>query len=416
MRESNGRRAVVTGLGVVSPVGIGVTRFWSSLIEAKSGIDHIKGFDVSDLPPECRIAGEVRDFDPSQWMSRPRIRGSGRFSQFAVTAAKLAFQDADLSLNYTSTRRVVVSLGTSMSGLVDIFLPAVAAFSQGTDMSLWAAREYPAQAATVHVTDEIGAKEAGMTIATGCAAGLDAIAWAANRIRAGEADAAIAAATETPLSPPTLDAFRLYGLLSKWSGPPAAASRPFDLLRTGLVVAEGAAALLIEDEDHARSRGARIYATLRHIGTAAETITNGRIEATGQSAAKSMSQALTASLLRCDDIDYICAHGNSIPDHDAAESAGIKLAFPARAESIPVSSIKSMCGQAFAASGVMQVLATCLALHNEIVPPTINYSVPDPRCDLDYVPNTARKVRVRHALVHVRSLGGTHVSLALSRA
>jgi 3-oxoacyl-[acyl-carrier-protein] synthase II len=173
---------------------------------------------------------------------------------------------------------------------------------------------------------------------------------------------------------------------------------------------------VIEEEEHARRRGARVYAMLPDAGVAVEPpAALGHIELSGESAARSMTTALKAADLVATDVDYICAHGNSIPDHDISETSGIKLAFGTFAANIPISSIKSMCGQAFAASGAMQVVTACLALQHGLVPPTINYLVPDPKCDLDYVPNTARLVRMRHALVHIRSLGGTHVSIVLSR-
>ena len=414
-RAFDARRAVVTGLGIVSPIGIGVVDFWNSLQRGESGINYITSFDVSQLAPECRIGGEVRDFDPSEWIPKHLARSGGRFSHFALAAAKMAILDSDLTLTDIPNHRIMASFGTSMSGLVDVFLPAVSAFLRGEEMSPWAAREFPAQAATVHVANGIGAQGGGITLSTGCAAGVDAIAWAADQVRSGRADAVVAGATETPLSPATLDAFRLYGILSRWVGPPGMASRPFEFSRSGLVVSEGAAAVLVEDEERARRRGARIYAVLQGSGTTTEPLNGGRFEISGESAAYSMTQALKASDLKPSDIDHICAHGNSIPDHDLAETAAVKLAFGAHAASIPISSIKSMCGQAFAASGAMQVATTCLAIQNGLVPPTINYDVPDPKCDLDYVPNTARVVRLRHALVHVRSIGGTHVSLVLSR-
>lgn len=415
MPSVDNRRAVITGLGVLAPIGIGVDAFWNSLRAGESGIDHIRHFDVSHLAPECRIAGEVRDFDPSAWIPRHLIRSSGRFSQFALATVKMAVDDSRLALREIPSHRLMVSFGSSMSGLVDVFLPAVMAFVRGEDMDPWAAREFPAQAATAHVATEIGARGGGATLSTGCAAGLDAIAWAADRIRTGEADAVVAGATETPLSPATLDAFRLYGLLSKWSGAPALACRPFDLLRSGLVVGEGAAAVVIEEEEHAKRRGADIYASIGGSGTTTEPMRSSRLEMSGESAAGSMTLALKISGLGTDDIDYVCAHGNSIPDHDIAETAALKLTFGSQAANIPISSIKSMCGQAFAASSAMQVVATCLALKEGVVPPTINYAIPDPKCDLDYVPGVARVVRLRNALVHVRSMGGTHASLVLSR-
>jgi 3-oxoacyl-[acyl-carrier-protein] synthase II len=210
-----------------------------------------------------------------------------------------------------------------------------------------------------------------------------------------------------------MESFRAFGLLSRWEGPPSEASRPFDALRTGLVVAEGAAIVAIEREDHARDRGAKIYARILGWGGATEGASGMQVERSGESTARCIRQALGHADTSPEEIDYISAHGNSIPEHDAAETLGIKLAFGPRAWSIPTSSFKSMCGQAFAASSAMQVVAACLTLHHGMITPTINHAVADPTCDLDYVPNTARRARIRTALLHVRSIGGSHTALIL---
>ena len=225
-----------------------------------------------------------------------------------------------------------------------------------------------------------------------------------------------AGGTESPLSPYTLTAIHSAGVLSKWSGAPARASRPFDKLRDGLVIGEGAAVIVVEEEEHARARAARIYASILGSASLSEGGHLRRVDATGDSDARVIVRALRQADRFPQDVDYISAHGNSMVEYDAAETAGIKKAFGSHAWSIPVSSIKSMLGQSFAASGAMQVVAACLSLRDGIVPPTINYEVRDPACDLDYVPNVARRVRVRTALVHAHSMGGSHSALVLGRS
>jgi 3-oxoacyl-(acyl-carrier-protein) synthase len=205
----------------------------------------------------------------------------------------------------------------------------------------------------------------------------------------------------------------LFGLLARWNGNPAEASRPFDKFRNGLVVGEGAATVVIEAESAARARGAHIYARILASASGAERLSRNQVEMTGESFARCVRQTLHEAERSVSDLDYVCAHGNSIPSHDTAETAGIKLALGDRAYSVPVSSIKSMCGQAFAASSATQVIASCLAMQDGILPPTINYAEADPSCDLDYVPNTSRSARVRTVLVHARGIGGSHTTMLL---
>lgn len=408
------RQAVITGLGIVSPIGVGVDRFWHSACAGKSGIGHPTLFDASNLPRECQIVGEVKDFDPRDWMPAAAARMAGRFSQFAVAAAKMALADSGLDLKQLSAERVMVFIGTSMSGLVDVQEPNFEAFLRGDELASWTALEYPGHAAASHVAINLGARGQISSLASACTAGADAIACAAAKIHANEATVVLAGGTDTPLSGATLQAFRSLGALSKWRGPVTGASRPFEKFRSGLVLAEGAAVVIVEDEDHARSRGASIYARIAGVGSVTEGEHMRNLDPQGTSTAKAMSIALRCSELAPSDIDYICAHGNSLLDYDAAETAGIKRVLGRHAWSCPVSSIKSMCGQSLAAGGAMQVVATCLAIRHEIVPPTINYSEADPACDLDYVPNIARVARIRHALIHAQSIGGSHAALVLS--
>ena len=402
------RQPVITGLGIVSPIGIGVDKFWEAALAGRSGIGRPTLFDGSKLPAECRIVGEVSGFDPKTWMPNLAYRTAGRFSQFAVAAAEMARSDSGLNRRNTGGEHIKVAIGTSTSRLTDIHQPNFERFTQGRDIRPWASIEFPAHAATNHVATAAAVHGQTMTFATACVAGLDAIVWAADEIRRGNAAAVVAGATEAPLSECTIAACQAAGVLSSWAGPPEEASRPFDRLRSGLVLAEGAAVVIVEDEECARWRGAPIYARVLGHGSASDGGNLRKIDESGASIARSMAVAIQNAELLPRDIDYICAHGNSMIDYDAAETAGIKQAFGRSAWNIPVSSLKSMCGQALAASSAIQVVAACLAIRDSIVPPTINYRVSDPDCDLDYVPNFSRQGRIRNVLIHSQSIGGSH--------
>jgi 3-oxoacyl-[acyl-carrier-protein] synthase II len=404
---------VITGLGIVSPIGIGVEKFWEAALAGRSGIGRPTLFDSSKLPPECRIVGEVQGFDPKVWMPNLAYRTAGRFSQFAVAAAEMARSDGGLSGANIPSERVKVAIGTSTNGLADIHQPNFERFIQGRDIRPWASIEFPAHAATNHVATAAAINGQTMTFATACVAGLDSIAWGADEIRRGNATAVVAGATEAPLSECTIAACHAAGVLSSWEGPPEEASRPFDRLRSGLVLAEGAAAVVVEDEEHARSRGATIYARILGHGGACDGGNLRRIDESGSAIARSMTLGIQDAELVPRDIDYICAHGNSMIDYDAAETAGIRRAFGKNAWNVPASSLKSMCGQALAASSAIQVVAACLAIRDGAMPPTINYRVNDPACDLDYVPNVSRQGRVRNVLIHSQSIGGSHSVLIL---
>ena len=407
------RRAVITGLGIVSPIGVGVEAFWRSALEGRSGIGRPTLFDASNLPPECQIVGEVRDFNPRDWMSAPAAKMAGRFSQFAVAAAKMALDDSGLDIEAIPKERVRSAIGTSLQGQTDVAELNQKAFHRGDSILPWTCLEYPAHAATSHISIAMGAQGHSTTFSSACAAGLDAIAWAANEIRSDRATVIVAGGTESPLSPFILSVFHAANVLSRWDGPPQAASRPFDARRSGLVLAEGAAIIVVEDEEHAQTRGARIYARLLSSAAATESAHLRKVDDTGAATATVLRQALSGAKLRPDDIDYICAHGNSMPDYDTAETRAIKQAFGSYAWNLPISSQKSMCGQALAASSAMQVVTTCLALKNGMIPPTINYRHPDPSCDLDYVPNRCRPARIRNAVIHAHSLGGLHIAAVL---
>ena len=407
------RQPVITGLGIVSPIGIGVEKFWSAALAGRSGIGTPTLFDASKAPAPSQVVGEVRDFNPLDWMSSQTAKIAARFSQFGLAAAQMARADSGLDTAGIPPGAIKVSVGTSMEGHADLGESTHAAHAKGRAVWPWATNEYPAHAATSHIAIDAGARAQTMTFATACAAGLDAIAWAQSEVRHGRARAVIAGGTEAPLSAFSLTFFHAAGVLATWKGAPDEASRPFDLWRSGLVLAEGAAIVVVEDEESARARGVPIYARILGFASTSEGAHLRKVDPTGSAVALAMTMALDQAGLHARDIDFISAHGNSMPDYDAAETAGIKRAFGAHAWNIPVSSLKSMCGQALAASSAMQVVSSCLSLRDTIVPPTINYRVPDPRCDLDYVPNVARVTRVRHALIHAHSLGGSHAAMIL---
>jgi 3-oxoacyl-[acyl-carrier-protein] synthase II len=409
------RRAVITGLGIVSPIGVGVENFWAAARAGRSGIKTPTLFDASKLPRECQIVGEVSDFDVKQWMPGAAGRMAGRFSQFAVAAAKMARDDAKLDSAQVPADRILVSLGTSMSGLIEVTANYIR-FLNKEVVPPWMVLEYPGHAAASHVAMKAQGQGQVAAFSTACVAGLDAIGWAADKIERDEATIVIAGASETPLAPPILEAFRTLGALSRWEGPPSEASRPFDRLRSGLVLAEGAGIVVVEDEDHAHSRQASVYARILANASITEARHMREVDPTGQSTAEVLRRLIDCAGLSPQDVDYVCAHGNSLIDYDAAETAGIKRALGKQAGCIPVSSMKSMCGQALAASGAMQTVVACLALRDHTVPPTINYQYPDPGCDLDYVPNRSRSVRARTAIVHAQSIGGSHSALLLGRA
>lgn len=405
---------VVTGLGVVSPIGVGVEPFWTNAVEGRSGVGLVTQFDGSTLPPHCRIVAEVSDFRPNDWMGGMFGKMAGRFSHFAVAATRMALMDSGLDEAQIPPERLKVCFASSMSGLVDLHENGFRAFLRGEKVVPWTILEYSAHAATSHVVGEAGARSHTASFATACCAAIDAIAWAADQVRLGNAVAVVAGATETPLSCYSLTAFDASKTLSTWDGAPQRASRPFDRRRCGIVLAEGAGTVIIEDELSARKRGAPIYARVLGFGSASEGGELRSVDESGSATAEAMRVAINKAGLSPCDIDYICAHGNSMVNYDAAETAGIKLVFGRNAWNIPVSSIKSMCGHALGAAGAIQTVTTCLTLRHQTITPTINYEEPDPACDLDYVPNLARRARVRTALIHSHSIGGTHMALVLS--
>jgi 3-oxoacyl-[acyl-carrier-protein] synthase II len=405
MRAS--RRVVITGLGVVSPIGIGKDAFWQNLIAGKSGVDYISTFDP---PYPCQIAAEVKTFSPADFMSRRSARQLSRCSQLSLAAAQLAIADSHLQTPFTSpTNRVGVCFGTSANGTPDIGENNHRAFLKlsAAGLSPLAMLELPAHASTSHVAREFCVSGPSTTIASGCASGLDSVLWGTSLLQSGQVDIAIVGAADAPLTQFIFSLFSAGNFLATWEGPPNRASRPYDLLRSGLVLAEGSAALILEDLEHAHARGANIYAEILGTGNASEGGFRGRIaDVYCQTLQLAMTKALAAADLLPEQLDHINAHGNSTQTDDAADTAAFKGLLRDHAYRISITSIKGAVGQPLAAAGVLQITAAALSIAFGCVPPTINQELRDPACDLDYVPNKSRQARLRKVLVHSHSLGG----------
>jgi 3-oxoacyl-[acyl-carrier-protein] synthase II len=409
----NSRRVVITGLGVVSPIGIGKEAFWESLIAGKSGVDYITAFDPS--PYACKVAAEVKDFKPTDFMHERRTKHRGRFSQFAVAAAKLAVEDAQVRLSTYSPERVVACVGTAMSGSGDVYETARVGFDKtGLEgIPMMSGVEFAAHAPVSHVSSELGIRGQAMTLASACSTGLDAIQWGWSQIHEQHADVVLAGSTEAPISEFCFATLCALGAISKFNDPALAASRPYDLRRDGLVLGEGAAICVMEDLDRALDRGAHVYAEVLGFGTGNEGGFGNKMNASELALDDAIRAALRTAGRSAGSIDYINAHGNSLPDYDLIETRAFHRAFGPLAYNVPISSIKSMIGHAMGAAGSFQVAAACLTIAHSTIPPTINYQTPDPECDLDYVPNNARVSRVRTALINAHAMGGTHSVLIL---
>jgi 3-oxoacyl-[acyl-carrier-protein] synthase II len=408
------RRIVVTGLGAIAPNGVGKDAFWDGLIKGRSGINRITRFDASAFP--CQIAGEVNDFQPTSYLHLPEAKRMSRVSQFAVAAAKMALEDSGLRVTMENARKIGVCFGTS-AGKGEIFeadhLPFLKKGVRGIHPLSFV--EFPPHSASSHIAIALGASGVCGSISTGCTAGLDALHWGYLQLCCGSVTAMIVGSAEALLSPFAFGAVCASGVLSTRNEAPQEASRPFELHRDGLVLSEGTGAVVLETLAQAEERNARIYAEVLGYATARGGTEFVGCDLSGADMARILETAIYQAGLPKHHIDYISAHGIGLRDYDAAETNAVKAVFGSQAYHIPVSSIKSMIGQPFAAGSSLQIVASCLTLQHGIVPPTINYDTPDPSCDLDYVPHRARRARVRTLLVHAHGMGGTDSALALGK-
>lgn len=408
------RRVVITGLGAVAPNGIGKDGFWQGLRQGRSGIRRITHFDPDEFP--CQIAGEVADFVPTDYLDPQEARRLARVSQFAVAAAKMALGDAGIQVTAANAKRIGVCFGTSL-GKPEVFEEDYGRFQiRGVHgINPFTLIEMASHGGSSHVSIALGASGVCGTLSSGCTTGLDVLLWGQQQILNGRAEVMIVGSAEALISPFIFGMVCAVRVLSKRNDEPDRAVRPFESQRDGIVLSEGAGALVLETLDHAQARGAPMYGEIRGFASAREGEDIVRCDLDGLSIARVMDNALYNAEMQPTDIDYISAHGVGLVDYDLAETNAIKQVFGHHAFNMPVSSIKSMIGQPFAASGSLQTVAACLSLQQGIVPPTINYEIPDPQCDLDYVPNRARSARLRTSLIHAHGMGGTTSVVILSK-
>jgi 3-oxoacyl-[acyl-carrier-protein] synthase II len=412
--EHEQRRVVITGMGLVTPLGTGVEKNWQALIEGRSGIGPVSRFDVSDFP--TRIAGEVTDFHPEEFIEKKEIKKMDLFIQYAVAAAQMAMDEARLPITPENEDLVGVIIGVGIAGLSSIeeyhklFLD-----SRLKKVSPFFIPKLIANLAPGQISIRYGAKGINYTPTSACSSGAHAIGEAFRLIRLGEQDAVIAGGAEAALTPLGLGGFIALKAVSSHNDEPERASRPFDRRRDGFVMAEGAGVLVLEELQQAKSRGAKIYAEVIGYGANSDAYHITAPSPEGEGAVRCMRLALRCGGISPVEVDYINAHGTSTPYNDATETQAIKRVFGEHAARIAVSSTKSMTGHLLGAAGGVEAIYSVLALHHGLIPPTINYEEPDPACDLDYVPNVARRAPIRVALSNSFGFGGTNACLVFRK-
>ena len=415
MAGRNGTRVAITGMGAITPLGNSVSEFWQACVEGKSGIDYVTQFDATGYP--SRIAGEVKGFDPQDYMDRREARRMSRFSQFAVAAGHQALQAAELDLRREEdSGRVAVILGNGIGGLPNIE-EAVHSIRDKGGMRIdpfFMPKMLPNMAAA-QLSMFIGAKGYSNTVTTACAAGTQAMGDSLDLIRSGRADVVLTGGSEAALCELGLSGFAVMRALSTRNDEPQKASRPFDRDRDGFVAAEGAAIFVFEEMERARRRNAPIIAEIAGYGACSDANHVVAPCADGEGAARAMTWAMEDAGVTPEEIDYINAHGTSTKLNDSSETFAIKKTFGEQAYRIPISATKSMIGHPFGAAGALESVACLESMRHGIIHPTINYEHPDPECDLDYVPNEARRADIRVALKNSFGFGGQNACLLFKR-
>jgi 3-oxoacyl-[acyl-carrier-protein] synthase II len=415
-RRSDGRRRVViTGMGAITPLGQDVESFWEGLAAGRSGIDWMTLADTTNYP--VKVAGEVKDWQPERLLDRKEARRMARFSQFAVAAAGQAISDAALELDHEDRTRIGVYLGNGNGGYpnIDDAVRTIVAKGGMRMDPLFMPKSLPNMAAS-QVSLQYGLKGYTGTMVTACAAGTQALGEAAEVIRRGAAEVMLSGGAEAGISELGLAAFAVMRAMSTRTDDPSKASRPFDAGRDGFVPAEGAAIFVLESLDHAIARGARPLAEITGYAVSADAYHIVAPCADGEGSARTMRWAIEDAGRSVEEIDYINAHGTSTPLNDLTETMAVKAVFGEVAYRVPISSTKSMIGHAFGAAGALEVVACVKTLQTGLIHPTINYETPDPECDLDYVPNEARRAEVRVVLKNSFGFGGQNACLVLERA
>ena len=408
------RRVVVTGLGALTPIGNTAEELWASLTEGRSGIGPITKFDATGYP--TRIAGEVRNFDPLAFVDKKDARRLDPYLQYAIAASAMAVSDAGIDPARVDSERFGVLIGSGIGGITTLLEGEKVRETKGHDrVSPFVIPMLIVNMAAGLVSMRFGAKGPNSSVVTACATGNHAIGDASRIIQRGDADVMIAGGAEAMIVPLTIAGFCAMKAMSTRNDDPQKASRPFDAGRDGFVCGEGAGIVVLESLEHAVRRDARIYAEIIGYGMTSDAHHMTAPDPQGDGAARAMALALKDARLAPGDVGYVNAHGTSTPYNDKFETIAIKRVFGEYAKRLPVSSTKSMTGHLLGAAGGVEAIATALALHHGILPPTINYETPDPDCDLDYVPNHARKRDIEVAISNAFGFGGTNATLAFRK-
>jgi len=405
MNNNTDNRVVVTGIGALSPLGLDILTTWEGLISGKSGIDGITLFDAEPL--ETRIAGEVKGFEPTDYISRKDARHMDRFSQLAVAASRQAVEQSGIPIDTTNQDNIAIVVGSGIGGLSTLFEQIRILLEKGpSKVSPFLAPMMISDMAAAQISIALGVKGINLCTTSACSSSSDAIGVAYEIIKRGDAQAAIAGGSESIINPIGVTAFNALRAISARNDAPQQASRPFDAERDGFVISEGACLLVMESLSHAQQREANILAEIIAYGASADAYHVTQPAADGEGAARAMQLALDKAGLAPDEIDYINAHGTSTPLNDKAETLAIKTVFGDHARRIPISSTKSMLGHLIGAAGAVEAAICIMIIQHGVIPPTINLTHPDPECDLDYVPNVARQAKVTTALSNSFGFGG----------
>ncbi len=410
------RRVVVTGVGAVTPIGLNAAEFWKNALAGKSGAGLITAFDASDY--DTRIACEVKNFNPLDFLDRKAVNRMDPFTQYAMACAEMAVADAGIDFEKVDRDRVGVVFGSGIGGMRTWERQMQTMFDSGGPhrISPFFVPMMIADIAAGYISMRFNAKGPNYATTSACATSSHAIADAYILIQRGDADIMFSGGSEAAVSPMGVGGFNAMKALSTRNDEPEKASRPFDANRDGFVMGEGAGMLVLEDLDHARRRGAAVYAEIVGIGMTADAYHITAPAPGGEGAIRSMKMCLRDAGLRPEDVDYINAHGTSTPFNDKSETQAIKSVFGEHAYKLHVSSTKSMTGHLLGAAGAIEAIVCAMAIREGIVPPTINYEVPDPECDLNYVPNTAIRKEVNVALSNTFGFGGHNASLLFKKA
>ena len=408
------RRVVISGIGIHSPVGLGLENNWQNIVAGNSGISSIDNFDTTGMP--ASIAGQILDFDPENWIDKKSCRKMDRFIQLGMAAGLDAMADAGLEITDDNAHRVGVHIGAGIGGLTTIEIQTNTFFEKGPRrISPFYIPSSIINMISGNLSIALGAKGPNLAIVTACATGTHSIGDAARLIEYGDADVMLAGGAESSITRTAMAGFGNAKTLSTRNDDPQAASRPWDMGRDGFVMGEGAAVMVLEEYEHARKRGAQIYAEVAGFGLSGDAYHMTSPVPDGAGAARCMENAMRNAGVNPQQVDYINAHGTSTPLGDVAETKAIKLALGDHASTVAVSSTKSMTGHLLGAAGAIEAVYATLAIKHQIAPPTINLQNPDPECDLDYVPGVARDMKIDVAMSNSFGFGGTNGTLIMKR-